>query len=106
MYNMFLDDERNPVLIKSFDIVRSSDEAISHMQDKGCPRFISFDHDLGGDDTAMRVVHWMIDHDLELCGEWIPFDFSFYVHSQNPIGAENIANTLQRYLDFREANIK
>ena len=61
---MYLDDIRDPK--GEFDIItRTSQEAIDWMYEFGCPDFISFDHDLGGDDTAMRVVKWMVERDLD-----------------------------------------
>ena len=66
MYWLFIDDERPlPDRWKSSAAARSSDEAIALMDKRGCPRGISFDHDLGGDDTAMRVVNWMIKKDMD-----------------------------------------
>lgn len=98
-YKLFIDDERYPV-DGLCTIVRSSKDAIERMIAFGCPSFISFDHDLGGDDTSMKIVHWMIEKDLDRPG-WIPDDFSFYVHSQNPIGKKNIEGLLGGYLKQR-----
>jgi len=77
----------------------SSQAAIEQLQQTGCPGLISFDHDLGGDDTARTVVQWMINQDLDT--GFIPDDFEFRVHSQNPVGAQFIQQTLTRYLAFR-----
>ena len=97
---MYLDDIRDPV--GTFDyIARSSGLAINFMDDIGCPNFISFDHDLGGTDTAMRVVKYMVEMDLDNPG-WIPEDFSFFVHSANPVGAANITGYLNAYLRSRK----
>lgn len=91
-YQLFIDDDRFPPA--SWDstdhkIVRSSQEAIDCVKQFGFPNHISFDHDLAGDDKAMTFVHWIVNAYLD--GElYIPIDFTFYVHSQNPIGAENI----------------
>ena len=71
------------------------------MQHDGCPQLISFDHDLGGDDTAMRVVNWMIETDLDAASNFIPADFAFKVHSANPVGAANIQSKLQNYINVR-----
>ena len=109
-YGMFIDDEREPgksllEMDLAWVIARSSAGAISTMESMGCPSFISFDHDLGGDDTAMKVVNWMINEDLmqgrELGISFIEPGFAFCVHSQNPIGADNIQKLLQSYLNFR-----
>lgn len=95
MTRMYIDDER--VAPPGFDVVaRSSQEAIDYMRANGIPSFISFDHDLGGNDIAMKVVRWMIDYVLD--GGDIPSDFEFEVHSANPVGAENIRRTLSRFL--------
>jgi hypothetical protein len=88
-YRLFIDDERMPPDDgTTYVIVRNSDEALRTVVDRGLPSFISFDHDLGGDDTAMIFLRYLIDycldHGLTLA------DVSYYVHSQNPIGKQNI----------------
>ena len=96
---MYLDDIRNPK--GDFDfIARTSNEAIRIMESLDCPEFISFDHDLGGSDTAMSVVKFMVNMDLDEPG-WIPSDFTFFVHSANPVGAANITGYLNAYLRTR-----
>ena len=96
---LYIDDIRNPKT-DGFEVVRTSQEAIDFMTENGCPEYISFDHDLGGDDTSMRVVHFMVDRDIENC-DFIPDSFAFNVHSANPVGAGNITGLLNNYLDFR-----
>jgi hypothetical protein len=97
LYTMYLDDIRTPQ--KEYDvIVRSSDEAEECLIRNGCPAHISFDHDLGGDDTAMRIVKFIINMDLDMDGDWIPENFSYNVHSANPVGAKNIEGYLDSYL--------
>ncbi len=97
---MFIDDLREPT-DDSWIVVRSSSEALSYMQAHGCPQEVSFDHDLGGDDTAMTVVKQMVERDIEANGEFIPADFVFFAHSANPVGARNIEGYLNGYLKFR-----
>ena len=97
---LFIDDIRNPSDV-GWHVARSSQEAISFMSRQGCPRVISFDHDLGGEDTAMKVVKWMIEKDLDEQGGFIPEDFAFLIHSSNPVGRRNIDALLSRYLAFR-----
>lgn len=97
-YKMFIDDERFPVT-DDWVIVRSSAEAIDYVQQHGMPQEISFDHDLGGDDTSRVFIKWLID---AFCRQAVsfPVGFTFSVHSQNPIGAEWInstINSLQRH---------
>ena len=98
---IYIDDIRTPKT--KFDkILRSSDEAIEYLLRYGCPCFISFDHDLGGDDTAMIIVKWMVEMDLDMSGDWIPYDFTWNVHSANICGKENIESLLTSYLSSRE----
>lgn len=89
-YKLFIDDERYPSgNIDEWVITRSSEETIRIVSEKGMPNFISFDHDLGGEDTSIQFIKWLenklLDEELKF-----PVDFDFYVHSQNPIGAKNI----------------
>jgi hypothetical protein len=96
-YRLFIDDLRDPV-VSSWVIARTSAEAIALLETCGCPSEISFDHDLGRDDTAMTVVKRLIEMDLNASGRFIPSNFAFSVHSANPVGKENIAGLLHSYL--------
>lgn len=104
MYKMFLDDERFPVT-DDFTIVRSCGSAIKLMNEKGCPEYVSFDHDLGViEETGFSLAVYMVEKDMDMEGKFIPENFQFYVHSQNPIGAEKIRHYLNSYLDYRKRN--
>lgn len=99
-YRLYIDDIRTPQ--SDFDcIVRTSQDAIAIMEEKGCPSYISFDHDLGPDSEydSDFIVQWMIEKDLDN-PNWIPSNFSFHVHSANPIGKKNIESKLSQYLSF------
>lgn len=50
---------------------------------------ISFDHDLGGEDTTRPVVLYMCEFDF--------FPNKAYVHSANPVGIEWLTGMLDRY---------
>lgn len=103
MYLLFLDDERYPSDVKwaphgvrtmYFDtdnvlIARTVDAAKTLVRDMGIPFFISFDHDLGTEETGLTFAKWLGDYILDNPSE-IPDSFDFFVHSQNPVGAENI----------------
>lgn len=102
-YRLFIDDLRDPI-DPAWTVARSSAEAIALLLERGCPDEISFDHDLGGDDTAMAVVHRLIDLDLDADGAFIPLTFRFSVHSANPVGAANLRALLERYLGLRASN--
>ncbi len=96
---LYIDDIRTPK--GHFDhIERSSEGAIRFMNYFGCPEFVSFDHDLGPKDTAMQVIKWMVEKDLDNPG-WIPENFDFGVHSANPVGEANINGYLNAYLRTR-----
>ena len=84
-------------------VVRSVEEAIAWVQHNTFPDFISFDNDLGKDQReGWEFAHWLIDYDLNT-GR-MPEKFDFYVHSQNPVAAENIRSKLNSYLRFKMYN--
>ena len=91
-YKMFIDDERFPKT-SDWKIVRSSQEAIDCVLTQGFPIHINFDHDLGGTDTSMKFITWLIDYMLD-CELSFPKGFTWDVHSQNPVGAENIRSIM------------
>lgn len=110
-YKMFLDDirvvEQVPALKGTiFDIIcRDYDAAIATMNDYGCPEFISFDHDLGLLSlNGYELAWWIVERDLDLNSKFIPDNFSFHVHSANPVGADNIRNLLNNYLKDKREN--
>jgi hypothetical protein len=94
-FALFLDDERIPVDDgRNWVIARSSSEALEIIHSRGWPEHISFDHDLGGEDTAMVFVRWLVGKCLD---EGISLPFTWFVHSQNPIGRENIEGILNGF---------
>jgi hypothetical protein len=96
MIKLFIDDERFPVT-DNWVIVRTSQEAIDAVTTHGFPSFISFDHDLGGEDTAIVFINWLTDQLID--GHLtIPVDFDYYVHSQNPIGVANIKSKMDQLI--------
>lgn len=102
-YKLFLDDTRDPPsALGDCVIVRTYDEFVQTIRARGCPEFISFDHDLGpvdmqpsGMDCAKFFVRWVLDNRKRLRE-----DFSFGVHSMNPAGAKNINGLMARFLEF------
>jgi len=102
MINMYLDDLRDPPQNKQWLIVRSSKEAIDYVKKHGMPEYCSFDHDLGGEDTTMVFLKWLVDQDIHRGGNVIPDNFSYDVHSANPVGVKNISGLLDNYLHFRK----
>ena len=107
-YKMFIDDERDPPTTRphGWVVCRNMDQVIETIRCAGFPEFISFDHDLGeGEPTGYDIAKDMVDKDLDMDGGLIPGGFSFYVHSQNPVGAENISKLLLNYLGQRAPNL-
>ena len=97
-YKLFLDDERFPPDDGNvWLIARSSSEAIDTVIKQGTPDFISFDHDLGNDDTAMRFIWFLIESHIE--GSLESFPTNYYVHSQNPVGVQNIKSLMNSYIN-------
>lgn len=99
MIKWFIDDERMPPDDGSeWVILRSSYDAIQKLIGSGMPNFISFDHDLGGDDTSMVFIDYLIEETLNGYVCWPgPGEFKFTVHSQNPVGAHNIKMKLGNF---------
>lgn len=95
---MFIDDERFPPDNgKNWFICRNMMEVKQLIRIKGFPVFCSFDHDLGENEpTGYDIVKWMVECDMN--NSIIPYEFTFYVHSQNPVGAKNIREYLNNYL--------
>ncbi len=105
---LYIDDLRDPPdnNYEGFIVLRSYEDAIKWIEENGCPDYISFDHDLGSfhhktEYTGYDIVKWMVEMDMNNEGKWIPQDFSYTVHSANPIGAANIVGLLQGYLESR-----
>lgn len=102
-YKLFIDDERFPPGgedgIRNWEIARSSEEAKLVISRLGMPSFISFDHDLGGEDTSMVFLKWLSDYimDTNSCLPVISDFPQYYVHSQNPIGVKNITGFIESF---------
>lgn len=58
----------------------------------GLPEFMSLDHDLGGNDTAMVFLHWLENYCWERGINNVP---AYTVHSSNPVGRANIIGFLE-----------
>lgn len=60
------------------------------------PVLISFDHDLGEDDTSMNVIKYI----ERWAAAGIIEKFEWQVHSMNPVGRENIKRAMERIEKF------
>lgn len=98
MWNLFLDDIRNPNLDYCFDltgihIARNTEEAKSLVLNNGMPEFMFLDHDLGGNDTTMKFLNWLVYEYWD--GKMnIP---QYSVHSSNPCGVQNILSFMESW---------
>lgn len=96
---LFLDDERDPPRDGgNWHIVRSYDEFVNYINENGIPQHISFDHDLGDGKTGYDCVKWL------LTDRKLPKGFTYYVHSQNPVGRENIVGLFACYFRVNGVN--
>jgi hypothetical protein len=92
MYKMFIDDVRTPPQ-GDWVVVRSSEEALAYIVNNGMPSFISFDHDLGGDDTSIVFLSRLVGQVWD--GLAVPP--AYEVHSANPVGAANIRSFMDSW---------
>lgn len=97
MKKLYLDDLRP--IPEDFIGLRTYTEFIHHITEKGLPDFISFDHDLGLEESGYDCALWLVDYclDNKLA---LP---DFYVHSQNPVGKQNIISLL---INFKNNQLK
>jgi hypothetical protein len=121
-WNLFIDDERylddvtwapwevrEKYRNEQWVIVRNVASACSEIVNRGMPSFISFDHDLGQDQpSGYELVKILIADALDYPDQeeyQFPKDFSFYVHSQNPIGKASIEALINGYMEFKNAGL-
>lgn len=93
-YNLFLDDERDPVDPAVWYLARNYEEFCDIIIEYGQPSYISFDHDLGSGKTGYDCAKFLVDYCLD---RNIRPSFVFYVHSQNPVGKMNIEGLLNNF---------
>lgn len=110
---LWLDDERDPKVVLAPDNgdealgeryqqyveaalvdvdwrwAKTAQEASDLVEEFGHPKVMGLDHDLGVGGTAMTFLRWMADQGLH-----VP---AWYVHSANPVGAENIRSFMRSW---------
>jgi hypothetical protein len=89
-YKLFIDDVRDPP-DDSWTVVRTVEEAKYLIQSWDLPTHMSLDHDLGGDETVMQILHWMSEEFYE---EGPP---EWCIHSANPVGRDNMESFLKSW---------
>jgi len=112
---LFVDDERDPAFLLRlrdrgeqidpdgpWTVVRTQWAAQAHLLAHGLPDLISFDHDYGPPEAGdgHGLAKWMVDQALD--GRLDLNGLRYQVHSQNPIGRQNIEGVLDGYLRFLE----
>jgi hypothetical protein len=125
---LYLDDVRTPIETlegyKPWSVVRNYEEFVQHIELNGIPDLISFDHDLADEHmadywdkqargiktisydsfkekTGVDCLNWLIEYTLDR-KEASPF--TVWVHSHNPMGAENIlvkASNFMRHMGWK-----
>ncbi|OJJ22814.1 hypothetical protein BKI52_00240 [marine bacterium AO1-C] len=104
-YNLFLDDLRTVEMVYddptkyNFVVVRTYRAFVECIQANGLPDFISFDNDLGLD------AEGEVAPDGYAAAKWLVYEsgldlskLQYYVHSANPVAAEQIRGLLDNYL--------
>lgn len=98
-YNLYLDDERIPKTNRDWVIVRSFEEFKKTIEEKGVPKEISFDHDLGADSSGdilpsgYDCFHWLLYSNYDITDTVINY------HTSNPAGKlnmESLENTWRK----------
>lgn len=81
---LYIDDLRDPPS-EEWRVARTSAEALGILEahkvlnnDPLLIEEISFDHDLGGDDTTRRVIDWIEENDY--------WPRKIFAHTANPVG--------------------
>ena len=106
--NLYLDDLRIPTMTYKetlncqWWIAKSYQEFVEIVENRGLPEFISFDHDLGGEDDPEGKL--MLEKTGYDCAKWLAeyciarklMVPDFKVHSMNPVGRVNIQSYLDR----------
>lgn len=95
-----IDDERTFAEVPGLEAVylRNSADAcaqLTEMLQKKEEATLMLDHDLGEDDTIGPFVDILLEaafNDPQVCDL-----FKIFVHTQNPVGADNIMRSLERY---------
>jgi len=106
VWSLFLDDERFPPDDgREWKIARTHQEVIDLIELHGMPVFVSFDHDLGDlipNGNGHIVAKYLCELDMHT--EYtFPEGFDYYVHSQNPVGRDNIIGYMNSYMKYRES---
>ena len=112
MYNLFLDDNRDPNKFlndtKTWVIARNYNQFVNMITKQGLPDLISFDHDLCDVDqgkvedfkekTGYDCAKWLIEYCMKT-NQSLP---KWQIHTFNPAGMINIYDILSTYNNKEE----
>lgn len=94
-YKMWLEDLADSIKPPPDDtwiVARSSAEAMAHIDRLGPPSYISFDFDLGADDTAENVINYLTSNHFD---NEVP---SYDIHSENVCGQKIILSKMESWI--------
>jgi hypothetical protein len=96
-YKMYLDDVRP--MPADFDVhCTDYKSAVQYIQQFGLPIFISYDHDLGTEESGFTLAKFIVNYCIDN-NKKVP---KYTVHSANPVGAENIRSYMDNFARFQE----
>ena len=116
MYNLFLDDVRQPMAMapnplytmEEWIVVKNFEEFVGYITDNGLPEMVSFDHDLADihynpstqqesfqyrERTGYDCAKWLVAYCMAE-NKLLP---KYLCHSANPVGKENILILLNNF---------
>jgi hypothetical protein len=123
-WNLFIDDIRLASYVsdgRDYELARSMSEALILIEEHGClPTHIAFDHDLGWDGlepiegsfliaaptegseapSGYDFAQKLVEFDMEGLYEFSK-NFTWSIHSSNPVGAANIHGLLTSYMKHK-----
>lgn len=101
---LFVDDERQPEDVGwvsgSIMVARSSKEALELVELRGLPQAISFDHDLGGEDTAFKFMWALINGHMDQKWDLSKMEH-IQVHTANNVGREKLVKLWENFCRTR-----
>ena len=101
---IYIDDLRDPS-VEEFDYIIINSHVFRALLSKISSEdtkisYISFDHDLGEDEpSGYDLCKYLVQADQTF--DVLDKDFTFNVHSANPVGAENITEYMNNYLKHK-----
>lgn len=109
-YRIYLDDERDPKTDHDWVIARNFKELVAVMLDPNrkdvWPSYISFDHDLGDDETGLDCLKWYCELIISMHEKYakypevLPTPCVINFHTANPVGRDNMVGYLKSVIKY------